>query len=72
MAVAGAVVLDGEDGFTELDGPVHGVHGARLFFASHYNNLVGNGHLESGVRYESRRIVLLCFELMIHCGNIQS
>lgn len=45
VAVAGAVVVDGEDGFTELDGPVHGVHCAGLFFASHDNHLVGYCHL---------------------------
>lgn len=45
VAVAGAVVVDGEDGFTELDGLVHGVHCAGLFFASHDNHLVGYCHL---------------------------
>lgn len=45
VAVAGAVVVDGEDRFAELDGPVHGVHCAGLFFASYCNNLVGYGHL---------------------------
>lgn len=41
VAVAGAGVVDGVDGFAEFDGPVYGVHCAGLFFASHNNNFVG-------------------------------
>ena len=71
MAVAGAVVVDGKDGFAEFDGPAHGVHGAESFSQATTITL-STMAIWSRAHYESRRIVLLCFELMIHCGNIQS
>lgn len=48
VAVAGAVVVDGEDRFAELDCPVHRVHGAGVFFAGYYDDFIGNGHLQLG------------------------